>query len=476
MSNHRLPSDYKKRYEPAQKMPCLCGSGVKFKNCCCADYGSNEKDGAFKAFSSGNYSDALRRCRLHITWYILCHRAHTIPYLESGTRESKDLLKVDIESMANLLDLLMACYEKTGKHNQFPDALNGLHNAISDPRWYQYVAYQRALWTLIDSGDKHLAYHELKKIKDIEAINNFNFLTLYLNVFPGKLTFSRKIELIDKILKSNKNPENSLQYETLKGIEFFLLKDRENGLKIISGAIDKFKEKALPETSAYGLHMLAKSLHVLGEFTGIKNYFEESETHLQKLLSSNSFTTNGLAMLYSDIGHSLLGQGKPTEAKSYFVRSIEIKESEINKVFLSKCLLNEHEFLSAKLILNEIDEAKLDEPERFDFVICLSILAIETREQDLLIRANAILNSLKTEGLLFEELKSDLIAEIDNIKNQNVKDAPKSILQKILRLLNKYVIIQPNFYGLGLNLNKLVDDAENGLAKSTSNPKMKVDV
>ena len=69
------------KYEPQLKESCLCGSGINFKNCCKNKYNSNSK--AFQYYNNGQYKQALARCRHHITWYILCHRAHTIPFLLS---------------------------------------------------------------------------------------------------------------------------------------------------------------------------------------------------------------------------------------------------------------------------------------------------------------------------------------------------------------------------------------------------------
>ena len=121
-----------------------------------------------------------------------------MPFLESETKAANELLRIDIEALASLLDLLMACYEKTGKHKQFPDALNALYNAISLTGWYDKIAYQRALWQLLDSDDNRLVFHELKKISDINSTDNVEILTLYLHSYQGRLPFSEKIGTIDR--------------------------------------------------------------------------------------------------------------------------------------------------------------------------------------------------------------------------------------------------------------------------------------
>ena len=64
-------------FEPGRNDLCLCGSGRKFKRCCRSAYGSNAGHEAFLNYNQGRYGEALGSCRAHITWYILCHRAHT---------------------------------------------------------------------------------------------------------------------------------------------------------------------------------------------------------------------------------------------------------------------------------------------------------------------------------------------------------------------------------------------------------------
>ena len=256
-------SNYLRLYEPRPKMPCLCGSGQKFKKCCSGEYDTPEKDKAYAAYNAGHYGEALKKCRLYITWYILCHKAHTIPFLESETKESKELFQVDIEALADLVNLLMSCYERTGKHKQFPQALDALQNAITDIRWYDRIAYYRALWQLFGSADERLIYHELKKISDLETTKDLDVLTLYLQVCPEK-SFSGNVEIIDRILASNPPPGISLQYQTLKGVQYFILKDTDTAKRIVDAAVTQFKAEGLDNASTYDLGMLGQSLHILG--------------------------------------------------------------------------------------------------------------------------------------------------------------------------------------------------------------------
>lgn len=86
---------YLTKYEPPGRAPCLCGSGIRFKNCCKKEY-SKKRFYSRALFNKGEYTDALKSIRFQITWYRLCYMAHTVPFLSSKSDESKNLLRADI--------------------------------------------------------------------------------------------------------------------------------------------------------------------------------------------------------------------------------------------------------------------------------------------------------------------------------------------------------------------------------------------
>lgn len=421
------------------------------------------KDDAFKVFNAGKFGEALKRCRLNITWYILCHRAHTVPFLESDTKESKELLEIDIEALASLIDLLMACYEKTGKHKEFPSALNALQNAIADTRWYNKIAFQRAAWQLLDSDDKKLVFHELQKITDIDTTTDVETIMLYIHVYPGKLPFNKKIALIDRILNAKPHPGIALQYETLRGIELYLIGDSENGYKIIHSAIEKFKREGLTSPSSYDLLMLGQSLHILGEFTGNKELHEEAILYFEKLFAFD-YQPEGLAMIHSNIAHSLLHSGKPQAAKEAFEKSLAINPLDITKVFLGRCSIQLGQLSEAEKILVEVNIDNLDYPEKFDHAIAWAMLAVDAKTKEFLDKAESLLATISPSEPYFVDLKAHLQTEINNVRASASKSNSSTII-KALRGLSRYLVLQPNFFGIGFNLNNMVEDAEQRLIK-----------
>jgi tetratricopeptide (TPR) repeat protein len=420
------------------------------------------KNDAFKVFNAGKFGEALKKCRLHIAWYILCHRAHTVPFLESDTKESKELLEIDIEALASLIDLLMACYERTGKHKEFPSALNALQNAIEDTRWYNKIAFHRAAWQLLDSDDKKLVFHELQKITDIDTTADIETIMLYIHVYPDKLPFAKKIALIDRILRAKPRPGIALQYETLRGIELYLIGDSENGFKIIHNAIEKFKHEGLTSPSSYDLLMIGQSLEILGEFTGNKDLLEEAILYFKKQFAFD-LEPEGLAMIHSNIAHSLLHSGKLQAAKEAFEKSLAINPLDITKVFLGRCAVQLGQLSEAERILSSVNIANFGYPEKFDYAIAWAMLAVDAKEKELLDRAENLLAAISPSEPYFADL-AHLHTEIGKVR-VSASNSNSSTIIKALKGLRWYLVLQPNFFGLGINLGNMVEDAEQSLIK-----------
>ena len=72
-----------------------------------------------------------------------------MPFLRSGAKEAFDLLAIDIDALAAIIDLLHLCYYKTGIVEEFPATLDQLAGVVHDDRWSAKMAYFRALWWLV---------------------------------------------------------------------------------------------------------------------------------------------------------------------------------------------------------------------------------------------------------------------------------------------------------------------------------------
>lgn len=444
------------KFEPSRNDPCLCGSGKKFKKCCMGAYTAAVEERAFGKYNKGLYDQALVTCRHHLTWYLLCHKAHTAPFLASKTKEAAELLHIDIEALAELLDLLHHCYYRTGQSEQFPSVLMRLVNSIDDPRWRDKIAYQHSLWWLLDKEDRNTALSTVSKV-DIAKCKDPEILALYLDVCLDSLPFSEIAGILDRILSNTDKQSYKLQYSVLKGIAYALINDMEHGCKIIRTAIDKYEALKEKDKSPYGDYLLAHALELLGQLTNDSNVVGEAAVRYGQILKDaemQGYSVTYLAEIMKCIGDCKAFLGQYGEAIRYYKDSLAHEEAEKTKVFLARAYANAGEIDLARHVLKSIDPTKFDDSYHYDYATSWTVLATHSLRAEDIEVAKVQLKQAKAHWPLF-------IAHRDSALIQLLEITPKTSAGKLgslIHILNRYVSLNPNFFGIGINFNRIIED------------------
>ncbi|MEZ9702775.1 SEC-C metal-binding domain-containing protein, partial [Vibrio sp. 10N.286.45.F3] len=137
-----------KKHEPPMKSLCLCGSSDKFKHCCFGNHLSISGRSSSKIIGLINedkLQEALRMTREYITFYTLCHKTNTEPFLKSTNEGVSYLLEIDIKALDELVDLLFECYRKLDQVERFENVCEHLRRNILDHRWQKRVSYYQVL-------------------------------------------------------------------------------------------------------------------------------------------------------------------------------------------------------------------------------------------------------------------------------------------------------------------------------------------
>jgi tetratricopeptide (TPR) repeat protein len=385
----------------------------------------------------------------------LCHRAHTIPFLSSGKPEAEEILRIDVLAMADLVDLLHQCYLRNNISANFPEALSFLENSISDLRWKEVMNYQRALWYLADKNDRNNAYREISKI-DIESCDYPEALTLYLDVVPEEISFTDKQIIIDRIIQNTTKESYILQYTTLKGVTFCLIGEVDKGCEIIESAINNYKEIDESSHSGYGDFLLAQALETLGEFRNDKEIINEAIERYKKEIDEKVYSSAGIAMLLKSVGDCYLFISNYSTAINYYETSLVNEEKDLTRVFLSRALVNNGAIAEGSEILSTIEIGKFNDANRYDYAISWAILAFVSLEKNDIETAKSHLKEAKSSDQLFIRQRDKYLIELLEL---NPKEEKGKFL-KALSKLNRYVTLNPNFCGLGLNLNNIIEDIE----------------
>jgi len=365
------------------------------------------------------------------------------------------MLLMDILAMADLVDLLHQCYFRNNISEKYPEALSFLENSISDLRWNNVILYQRALWYLTDKNDRNNAYREISKI-DIESCDYPEALTLYLDVVPEEISFTDKQQIIDRIIQNTTKESYILQYTTLRGVTFYLIGEVDKGCEIIEFAINHYKEVAESSRSGYGDFILAQAITTLGEFRNKKELINEAIEIYQREIDKKVYSSAGIAMLLKSVGDCYLFISNYPTAINYYENSLTKEEKELTKVFLSRALINNAAITEGRETLKSIKIGKLNVANKYDYAISWAILAFASLEKNDIETAKSYLKEANSSDPLFIRQRDKYLIELLEL---NPKDE-KGKFRKALSKLNRYVTLNLNLFGIGINFNNIIEDIE----------------
>lgn len=441
------------QYEPSGRSECLCGSGKRFKNCCKNIY-SDKKFNGTALFNKGEYRKALIATRAHITWYRLCHVAHTVPFLQSNTQESKDLLLVDIEALSDLIGLLLSCYQKCEILSDFLSTLDQMGSAIGDERWQLKIDYHRCAYLYFYKHDSNSTLHILKNY-DWHGISDIDFLTFFLDIKSDILNQAEKISIAEKISRIAKSPSVKLQYTCLIGIQYCLLNDLEKGIPMLESAIEEYETIPFSERSLLGKHHLALAYKHLGELKNSNQHINVALNILLKETTTGEYSSYGLAQMWFDIADCYFHIGKPDEAKSSYLKSLSLNSSSLTEVFLARVFIAQEDFDEARKMLRDVKTKKFSDENYFDLAISKCRLAIKTKLLTDVDAGLLSIKSIKTNDPLFKDLVQDFLVQLYELRDNK---ADSEMVESALRKFNRYVSLKPNVFGFGIDINAILDD------------------
>ncbi|MCU7844891.1 MAG: tetratricopeptide repeat protein [Candidatus Thiodiazotropha sp. (ex Monitilora ramsayi)] len=444
------------KLEPPGRNACLCGSGARFKNCCKNEYSKKHFDG-WKLFNKGEYRKALKAIRLHITWYRLCHMAHTVPFLTSNSDESRKLLKTDIEAMSDMLDLLLSCYAKCDMVDDYPFALEYLSSAIDDDRWEVKIDYHKCIYLYV-YRDKREAAKEILEAYDWKQVSDVDLLTVLIDVYSDDLNPVEKTNIAERICEISSSPEINLQYRSLIGTEYCLLNDSNKGIPILKSAIHEYEKTLQEYRTPLGRHHLAISYKHLGELSGKEEYFTSAIANLKNEIATGEYSSIGEGQLWLDLGWCYHHLSEFDKAIDAYDKSLNHVHSGLTLVFKSRAFIELDKLDEARDMLNSVILEDLTEPNIFDYSISKCYLAFASKESGDIQDGLDLIKGIKTNDPMFMDLIQDLISQLYELKSTKTEDCK---VETALQRFNRYVSLKPNFFGFGIDINAIIDDMGN---------------
>lgn len=450
---------------PSSNDQCPCGSGYKFRTCCRARYDVEATTirPITEALETGRTEAALKLARAYVTRYVIWHRHHTVPIVKADAVAAEPILAMDIAALSDIVDILCTCYEAVEQREHVPGVLDRLATAIDDPRWTQRIIYHRTIWSLGPNWDKEAGCRALSAIGSIDDIADPQTLQLFLDLYGSELGFAESSKAIDRIIATANDPVTRLHYRSIKGLELVFIGDLDAGCEEIDGAIAEFRTSESMPCSGYARYRLAFSLLFLGQLRDDPKSLEEARGLLEQELTDTKNSKSGRAMLRLLIAETYLSQCLWEDAKSNYLQSLDLEDSPIARMKLARCALAIGDHPTAVAHLHSVDYDSITPLQQLDHCIVAAQIAHVVKDAGLVERTADRLKATTPREPYFREARDQLVISLLSIRDDTTdEEADIGFIRKAGDILGRYLMLQPNFFGLGINVNALLRHEKKG--------------
>lgn len=454
-----------KKFSLNRNMQCLCGSGVKYKNCCANVLSSNPNPQKIdkyiqKEIKQENFAQALNFTRAQLTMYMHNIKSHTEVLLITNPPLGNALLTIDIKALDEIIERFLFIIKSGDLRVEVISNLNNLVNVFYNQKWHARITYYKVVWFYIFQDKPEEAEAILSEVS-YKNIDEKDFLQLFFDIKNNELSFSNKIEIIEKIIRQVDKVSEKIQYMGAKGMEFLLIDDREQAKGIFNDAITIVEEKRKEFSDLYDFYQLANLYNFAGKLLDNKEYIEKSIACWNEVLKKEdelSLTTTGISEIYLKLGDTYTNLGDQIKAIEYYKKSFDAEPNLLSEIFIAHIYVDREDFEKASNILDRIDYDNLKEGEKVDFVFIYALLILHTKDKN---KVSYILTKLKGINVphkYYNDIKNGLIIDLQELFYFPVNEIEESKVKRILKKINDYLLLQPNFIGMGVNINKIVED------------------
>lgn len=123
------------KYKIGRNSPCPCRSGRKFKNCCASSFDKNQLIKALSLYKNGDFLNAEKYFRHHLTQYIIWHHEHTIPFILHDPLNASELFNLDIDAVIEIITFIANCLYHQNKNEEIDTFLSQTYDIIDNKRF-----------------------------------------------------------------------------------------------------------------------------------------------------------------------------------------------------------------------------------------------------------------------------------------------------------------------------------------------------
>tara|TARA_A100001391_G_scaffold162758_1_gene121795 strand:+ start:94 stop:1644 length:1551 start_codon:yes stop_codon:yes gene_type:complete len=445
---------------PSDNEECICGSELNFSDCCARTLheGSEAITVARRLLEENQYEAALPWCRAHLSWYILCHRAHTVPRQKAADPIARKILAIDIEALDVILRRVERCYRETGQAESFRHVLDAMEGVVADQRWADKLSLHRALWWEIVKNDGASAAELIAEV-DVSECRDAEVLAKYVTLRTRQLSFDERVTLMRRVCELTEEQPIKFQFRCLVGISYLLVCEQEKAVELITIAVDQYRSLAKDERSWFGDHLFAQSMFLLGSLQDSDELVLEAENCFAKFLNPESkvtLTPLGRSEYRMHVGRCKAFLGEHHAAIEQYDIGLANCDIPLTRIYKAEALVSCGELETGRKLLDAIDTKSLSMVNRHDYAMARTMLAVATQQETDNESAKLALKAFEASDPLWVQQRDKWLITL----LETAPCADPGVISKTIRLINRYLILQPNFFGLGVNINNALEDLD----------------
>jgi len=413
-----------------------------------------------------DWLSVLRASRADATQYTIWHRTNTEPVLVANPDAIQKFLWIDINALAQIVVDICFALRRLNRSQEIPVVLDRFRNSIKHERWQRKITYFHSVIAHIND-DTSTARKEFEKLGEIDRDEkDVEILQLYIDLFGDELSFSRTIEICDQILSLTKKASERFQYNGLKAFAYASIGDDDKTKRILAAAISEGRRRAEERPlSIKAKDFFAGLLSYQGLITRKEAAFSEAVALYDELLSDrDAWEPEGRSMVFQQLGECQRFAGNWAAAEEAYKAAALEHPTEIAKVFLAECLARQGKIDEAVRAFDGIAVEELTPSEAMDHAYIAAMIAVDADDAERIRAAISMLKRSPASAPYFEERRLNLIVQMHEAL---AKDRPRPLMRALhelfrrpLKVMSKYMIMQPTVFGFGINLNAIIDEAE----------------
>jgi hypothetical protein len=401
--------------------------------------------------------------RAGLTKYLGWVFAHTLPGLKDGHPKAAELADVDVAAIDEAIGGLGGALNSLGRAQDLLSTIDHVVRTVPLPGLSERLRAHKALWLDAVLGDNEEASRELDGL-DPSRIRDRRLLEAFVAIRPPSDPFER-VRLYERVLRAAAADTDKLEYlytATTLAVELLLVGDKARCLTLLDEGLALVSHRSPSNSDAVAAFTIGRALALRGRL-------RESESDLHAALawyrSVNlaSILQAGKADTHQFFGNILGDLGQHGEAVAELDLALELGADPDTRLRLAEELIWNGDTDRAERELAAVDQARLSPSGVAEFLTNKATVGVLRKNEAIVRECVDGLRQLVIPEQYFREARDtaclNLLAVLDR-EGEAWTSRKQGLLLRVLRQIAAvcaYLELKPNFFGLGLNLNRVVD-------------------